>query len=239
MDLRDEKRNRKQWNKIGILCASDTELEPFLQQAQITQETEACMLRVYEGNLEGRQVALLYSGVCKVNAAIAAQLLIHRFQTDAVINAGVAGGIAREAALFDTIVARQCAYHDVAEDILTEFHPWMPSVYFDADPRLLLAAREFAAQSGLSVKFGTIVTGEQFVEKEEKMRIREVFAPLAADMESASAAQVCYVNKIPFLSVRTITDNAESESGQDAFEENCEKASWIASRVVCGILRLL
>ena len=57
-------------------------------------------------------------------------------------------------------------------------------------------------------------------------------------MESAAAAHVCYVNGIPFLSVRTVTDTAEHK-GIENFEQNCEKASEKTAEAVMGILEEL
>ena len=65
--------------KIGILCAGDDELAPFLPQIKEMKITEKAMLKFYEGKLGEADVVTLYSGVCKVNAAIATQILIDSF----------------------------------------------------------------------------------------------------------------------------------------------------------------
>ena len=210
--------------KIGLLCPSDTELAPFLPCIEGRSRSQTAMLEVWEGKLCGFPVAALFSGVCKVNAAVAAQILISHYQSDAVILAGVAGGLDESVRVLDTVIPEQCAYHDVSQDILTEFHPWMPSIWFRADPQLLDAARRAGQKAGFPVKFGSLVTGGQFIADEERKRLREEFSPLAVDMETAAAAHVCYVNQIPFLAVRTITDT-EQEDGQENFELNCEQAS--------------
>ena len=66
--------------------------------------------------------------------------------------------------------------------------------------------------------------GGAFINGEEKQSIAKIFNPLSVDMESAAVAHVCYVNKIPFISVRTITDVADS-CAEELFEQNCLKAS--------------
>lgn len=111
--------------KIGILCAGDDELAPFLPLIKGCCVTEKAMLKFYTGRINGIDVAALFSGVCKVNAAIASQLLIDLFGVDAIINAGTAGGMAPDLDVFDTVISTEACYHDVAPDILTEFHPWM------------------------------------------------------------------------------------------------------------------
>lgn len=218
-------------HRIGIVCAGDTELAPFLMYMKNPNITKKAMLKFYEGTIRRVDVVAVCSGVCKVNAAIAAQLLIEVFHVNMVISAGTAGGIQESVKLFDTVIAEQTAYHDVANDILTDFHPWMPSIYFQTDRELLDAAKEFSLTSRFPIRFGTIVTGESFIEGKERERIRAKFAPLAVDMETASVAHVCYVNRIPFIAFRTITDTA-AHNGLENFESNCERASQISADIV-------
>lgn len=222
--------------KVGILCASDTELAPFLKTMEVRRVTEKTRLKFYEGTIGKIYVIAAYSGVCKVNAAIAAELMIEVFNADAVVNAGVAGGMDPKIKLFDTVVAERLVYHDMAQDILTEFHPWMPSVYFPSDEGLLSAARNYAEAAEYPVFFGTIATGEQFIETKGRERILQAHRPLAVDMESAAVAHVCYVNRVPFLAVRSITDTGE-DSGVETFEENCARASERAAEITIGLLQ--
>ena len=220
---------------IGILCAGDTELAPFLEHMKGQQITEKAMLKFHTGTINHVNVSAVYSGVCKVNAAIAAQLLIDMFHVDLIINAGTAGGMKERVQLFDTVISERVIYHDVADDILTDFHPWLKSNYFLADQELCAIARAYSRTSKHPVLFGTMVTGEQFIEDEKREEINQKFAPLPTDMETAGVAHVCYVNRIPFLAVRTITDTV-THQGIETFDQNCEAASEISAEIVLGIL---
>lgn len=194
------------------------------------------MLKFYEGTINRLDVMIAYSGVCKVNAAVAAQLMIDIFHADMIINAGTAGGGVDESVrLFDTVVAERIVYHDVEDDILTEFHPWLESNHFLPDGRLLAAAKEYSITSKYPVLFGTMATGEQFIEDENRDEINRKFAPLSVDMETAAIAHVCHVNRIPFMAVRTITDTV-THMGVENFGKNCEAASGIAADITLGIL---
>lgn len=223
--------------KIGILCPSDTELAPFLPHLQNGKTDEAAMLTFHEGTLVGLPCVCLYSGVGKGNAALSAQLLIDRFRPDAVICAGVAGALDDSLRCFDIVISEALAYHDMADDILTEFHPWMPSPFFHADESLLSAARASAqAYPAGAVRFGVCVTGEAFIEGGEvRASIQRRFSPLSVDMESAAFAHACYVNRVPFLAVRTVTD-AASEGSAEVFEDHVERASQIAADFVLNML---
>lgn len=226
------------YHKIAIVCAGDDELAPVLPMIETPVITEKAMLRFYEGTLCGMPIVTMYTGVCKVNAAIAAQILIDHFHVDAIINIGTAGGIDPAVQLFDTIISTETAYHDVEPNILTEFHPWLPTVWFPADLALLDAAKRAAQNCSYPIHFGRMVTGEQFITDDHRDEIIAGFAPLSTDMETAAFHHVCYVNKIPFLSVRSITDTAE-HSGTVNFDMNCTSASEISIRITMEILKQL
>lgn len=223
--------------KVGILCAGDREVAPFLPLLAEAHTSQKAMLTIHEGHLAGAEVAALYSGVCKVNAAIAAQILIDTYHCDAIINAGTAGAMDETLAVFDTVVSTETAYHDVAEHILTGFHPWLESAFFPADEGLLAAARR-ASEGQERVFFGRMATGEQFITDEGRAEINARFQPLCVDMESAAVAHVCHVHGVPFIAVRTMTDTP-SHRGTGAFEENCDRASAITADFVCRMLSSL
>ena len=223
--------------RVGIICAGDEEVAPFLPIIDGCRTREKTMLKFYEGQINGVDIVILFSGVCKVNAAIATQILIDTFGVNMIINAGTAGGMTKELDILDTVISTEVAYHDVAPDILTEFHPWMESVYFQADPQLLKLSKQAVSKVNVAGKvyWGRMVTGEAFIADEGRQAINEQFSPLSVDMETASIAHVCYVNNVPFIAIRSITDTA-THSGVGHFEENCPKASAIAKDITVVLL---
>lgn len=234
--LTKERKNMK--HKIGIICATDDEISPVLSHLTKTEMTEKAMLKYYEGQMEGVDVAAVFCGVCKVNAAIAAQILIDSFGCNVMINGGTCGGMDQGLHVFDTVVATETAYWDVAEDILTEYHPFMKSIYFQSDQKLVSLARKAADQSSQKVVFGRMMTGEIFIDQEKRAEINQIHKPLTVDMETGAIAHVCYVNQIPFIAVRTITDT-EEQSGVDTFDQNCSKASALSAEFIREMLKEL
>ena len=223
--------------KVGIICAGDREVAPFLPIIDERKETEKAKLKFNEGKINDVEVVTLFSGVCKVNAAIATQILIDTYGVDVIINAGTAGGMNPELEIFDSVISTEVAYHDVAPNILTEFHPWLENVYFKADQELLTLTRKAVSKIELegNVYWGRMVTGEAFIADEGRQKINEQYNPLTVDMETASIAHVCYVNSIPFISIRCVTDTA-THSGTGHFEENCQHASSIAKDITVALL---
>lgn len=228
----------KMSKKVGIICAVDLELAPFISHMENVKVTRESMLDLYEGEISGVPVAAVRCGVCKVNAAIAAQTLIRECGADIVINAGTAGGMDKRLSLFDTVISTETVYHDVEAHFLMEYHPRMDSVYFKADSELLRLSEIAVSKAGCadSTFFGRMATGEAFIDDDGRGEINDKYSPLTVDMESAAIAHVCYVNLVPFISIRSITDTAD-HSGVGTFEENCEKASVIAKDVTVALLR--
>jgi len=223
--------------KIGIICAGDREFEPFIKHIENDIVSEQAMLKIHQGTINGLDIVALYSGVCKVNAAIATQVLIGSFGAEIIINAGTAGGMDERLEIFDVVISTEAAYHDVFPTILTEFHPWLDTEYFKADQKLVelskIVVRKMKTLN--NVVWGRIVTGEKFIAEDGRKEINEKYSPLIVDMETASIAHVCHVNKVPFISIRCITDTAK-HSGNNNFEKNCGKASEISRDITLVLL---
>jgi adenosylhomocysteine nucleosidase len=175
--------------RIGVIVAMDKELRQL--QSLFTSD----------------DIIIQKSGIGKVNAAIQAVEMIHQFKPDVIISSGCAGGNGNDINIQDIVVSSKLAYHDVycgtAIDNTTVYGQvqGLP-LFYEADPKLLDKAVKTGAKPGL------IVTGDWFVDSKDKMReIIDHFPDAkAVDMESAAIAQACYVNKVPFISFRVISD---------------------------------
>lgn len=226
--------------RVGILCASDEELAPFLPMLKDRQERRTAKLTVHLGTLAGVETAALFSGVCKVNAAIGTQILLDTFQAEVLLLSGTAGGIDPELEILDTVLSTEAVYHDVAGAILTGFHPWLERPVFPADANLLALSR--AAVDRIRppgrVFWGRMATGEAFVDGQRRQRLQERLHPLCADMETAAAAHVCHAFGVPYLAIRTITDTAR-HGGEETFEKNVPAASALAASLTAAVVQAL
>ena len=179
--------------KVGIIVAMDKELRQLKQL------------------FEGIDVMVQKCGIGKVNAALGAQRMISEFHPDVIISSGCAGGNGDDINVQDVIVSSELSYHDVycgtAIDNSTKYGQvqGMPSS-FEPSPWLLQKA--LSLNCGVKVHAGLIVTGDWFVDSREKMCeiIGHFPKAKAVDMESCAIAQTCYINKIPFISFRVISD---------------------------------
>jgi len=189
------RQNTKQM-KIGIIVAMDKEL------------------RQLQSLFDSDNVRVEKCGIGKVNAALGAQRMINEFHPDCIISSGCAGGNGDDINVQDVIVSSELCYHDVycgtAIDNTTVYGQvqGLPARY-QADAMLLRKSEELRVKSEKIVFHkGLIVTGDWFVDSKEKMR--EILGHFpeakAVDMESCAIAQTCYINKVPFISFRIISD---------------------------------
>lgn len=220
---------------IGIICATQSEVAPFLERIENISVEKKALFEFSRGTLNGVEAVVVCCGICKTNSAMVAQIMIDLFDVRAVINAGTAGGMDPCVDLFDIVVATQFEHHDVdAEMMLVDSFPFYPSGVFEADAELVKAAERVEAVYEGAVRYGKTVSGEQFITDEQRDDIVARCASLSVDMEGSSMAQVCFANGMPFIGVRGITDNA-AHDGFGSYEVNRDRAS----QEVCDFVSLL
>jgi adenosylhomocysteine nucleosidase len=164
------------------------------------------------GRLGNNDIILWQCGIGKVNAAVGTMRLIQQHHPDAILSTGLAGGIDPQMQIMDVLAATQCVYHDVdcggiGDGCSIGQVQGLPARY-DADQRLLDHALTVPRAEGERLMTGLICTGDQFItDRERQNTIKRNFVDgLACDMESAAIAQTCYLEKVPFLSLRVISD---------------------------------
>ena len=170
-------------------------------------------LRQLQQVFKNSDVLVQKCGIGKVNAALGAQRMINEFHPDCIISSGCAGGNGDDVNVQDVVVSSELCYHDVycgtAIDNTTIYGQvqGLPARY-QADPHLLQKSNEIALHTNIKIHPGLIVTGDWFVDSKDKMReiIGHFPDAKAVDMESCAIAQTCYINKVPFISFRVISD---------------------------------
>ena len=197
---------------IGIIGAMDIEIEHINAVMEEKEEFTVSGALYTRGRLDGKDVVTAVCGIGKVFAAMCAQTMIVKFGADTVINTGVAGGLTDKTDILDTVVATALVQHD------------MDTTYF-GDPKGMISGInvvEFPCDKALAEKItanvegncirGIVASGDCFIaDNDKKKEISETFNAVACEMEGAAIAQVCYVNKIPFCVLRTISDGANGE----------------------------
>lgn len=211
---------------LGIIGAMDEEVAKLKEQMTDVTVTNRASMDFYRGNLNGREAVVVRSGIGKVNAAVCAQILIGEFGADAVINTGIAGSLDASIDIGDVVLSADVVHHDMDA---TGFGyepgqvPRMDVLGFEADSRLRILAKECCEKVNpdIHVHIGRVASGDQFISnKEVKQGIIDKFHASCTEMEGVAIAQTAYLNQVPFLVIRAISDKADDSATMDypAFE---------------------
>lgn len=208
-------------NIIGIIGAMEEEVELLKEKMTDTVIIEKAGMKFVKGTLKGQTAVVVRSGIGKVNAGICTQILADEFQVGAVINTGIAGSLKAEINIGDIVLSTDTMQHDVDA---REFGyplgqiPRMETLAFLADENLRKLAKEVCEEVNPDIQVfeGRVASGDQFVaDKETKEKIIENTQAYCTEMEGAAIGQAAYLNKIPYLVIRAISDKADDSAHVD------------------------
>ncbi len=213
--------------KIGIIGAMDEEVRILKDDMQEVNIQNIASMEFYEGKLQGKEAVIVRCGIGKVNAAVCTQILADIYHVDAVINTGVAGSLRNEIDIADIVLSTDTLQHDMDATGFGYPHgviPRMESSIFQADRELLAIAKSVCEEviPEVGVHTGRIVSGDQFIsDSGRKAWLVDMFQGYCTEMEGAAIAHTAYLNQIPFLIIRAISDKADhsAEMSYAEFEE--------------------
>ena len=224
-------------NTIFIVGAMPSELVDIRKTLGEAEIKHISGFDYHISSYRGKTIVNACSGIAKVNAALCAQIAIDNFKPDCVINAGIAGGMNSAVRVCDVVISTEVLPHDLDPHFLKDYPPYCG--VFPADEKLIEAAEKSCAEFSVNSFRGRIVSGEAFITSSEvKSDIQSRFSPYAVDMESAAVGHCCYLNSIPFASVRCISDNADDE-GAMSFDEFEKIAAKRVAEIVLRMTELL
>ena len=206
---------------IGIIGAMEEEVAALKAEMEIEEMLEKASMTFAKGNLCGKDVVVVRSGIGKVNAGICAQILVDKFDVDALINTGIAGSLNAKIDIGDVVVSKEALHHDMDA---TEFGdpigqvPRMDTLAFPADERLigLAKAANEKVNPDIHTFTGRVASGDQFIAAGDvKDKIAESFHPLCVEMEGAAIAHAAYLNKVSYVIIRAISDKADNSAHVD------------------------
>lgn len=199
-------------NIIGIIAAMQEEFEQIKKIMNSTKKKIIKDITFLEGMIGNRQIILVLCGVGKVNAARTTQILIDYFNIDTIINIGSSGALNPELNIGDIVIADKLIQHDFDITAFGHNKGYITGVgeYIYSDKKMVKDISNIInniSQKKYKVKIGTIATGDIFcTDIEMKNKIYKKFNAQCVEMEGAAIAQVSYLNKIPFIVIRSISD---------------------------------
>ena len=212
--------------KIGIIGAMDLEVDQLKKEMSTLSIVTKAGMDFHEGTLNGTPAVVVRCGIGKVNAALCVQILADLFQVTHIINTGVAGSLNAGLGIGDILISKDALYHDMDVTVFGYRPGEVPQMgfrEFTADPLLARLAKTACERvtPDINAVLGRVVSGDQFISsKEVKERLITEFQGDCAEMEGASIAHGAYLNQIPFVIIRAISDKADDSAEMDypAFE---------------------
>ncbi len=222
-------------NVIGIIGAMPSELADIRNTLKDSAVVKHAGYDFYINTFDGKVIVNACCGIAKVNASVCAQAMIDKFGVDAIINTGVAGGMDTAVKVCDIVVSNEVMPHDLELRFLENYPPY--NSVFKADEKLIKLACDICDEKNYNRHIGRIVSGEAFISSSEvKNAICERLSPLAVDMETSAIGHCAYMNNVPFVSIRCISDNADDE-GEMSFDEFEKIAAKRVAEIVLEIVK--
>lgn len=193
--------------RIGIIAAMRPEMDNILSNMEDVNTTRYLGIDFNQGTINNIEIVLVESGMGKVNAAIAATLLISEFDCDLILNTGIAGGL-KGSKTKDVVVATGAMYNDMDARIFGYEYgqvPQMPKV-FNVNPNCLVLVKQTLNKLNINFKEGLILSGDKFVSSYDTISECKDLGALAVEMEGAAVAHVATKCGRDFIIIRYISD---------------------------------
>ncbi|WEK52887.1 MAG: 5'-methylthioadenosine/adenosylhomocysteine nucleosidase [Candidatus Cohnella colombiensis] len=202
---------------IGIIGAMKEEIQLILEQLKEVATEKHAGITYYFGTYQNKQIVLTQSGVGKVNAAVCTQILIDRYAVSKIVFTGVAGALDPRLNIGDIVISSSSVQHDMDVRALgfpRGTIPFQEVSEFVSDGQLIT----LAVEAGQSVYpdhciVGKVLSGDQFIADRSIVKmLYEEFEGACTEMEGAAVAQVCYMNDIPHVIIRSMSDKADGSA---------------------------
>lgn len=228
--------------RLGIIGAMDEEIEILKNHMDIEETIDIASMSFYKGKLENKEVIIVRSGIGKVNAAICTQILASNFKVTHIINTGVAGAVHEDLNVGDIVISSDVIEHDFDATgfgyKLGEI-PRMDTYIFKADQRLVDIVYDASKNETEKHKtmIGRILSGDVFVAcPDTKNHLWQNFEGFCTEMEGASIGHTSYLNNIPFVIIRAISDKADGTAHTN-FNEFVLEAARNSSNIVMNVIK--
>ena len=228
--------------KIGIIAAMQEEMQAIKKNMKNVKEISYQDLTFYEGKIGSSVCILVKCGVGKVNAARTTQILIDKYELEYVVNVGSAGSINEGIQYGDIVIGKYVVQHDFDITAFGHEKGYISNIgiKIESDKKLIKKC-EYAIKQCMTndykIAIGTIATGDIFCTSiKMKDKIRQKFNADCVEMEGAAIAQVCFLDKIPFVIIRSISDSPNEKNHME-FNEYLEMASERCASFIQALLQ--
>ncbi|MDR3241360.1 MAG: 5'-methylthioadenosine/adenosylhomocysteine nucleosidase [Lactobacillaceae bacterium] len=226
--------------RYGIINAEQTEMNALIA-AMENEKVSKIAGKVFHHGLIGKMdVVVVNGGIGKVAAALTTTLLATNFAIDRIINSGSAGALSDDLQVGDVVIATELAYSDVDAQVFGYAYGQVPQqpATFPTDAELSTGLAETYQAGSAKVVRGLIVSGDTFIDSDDKKAAIKAHFPAvqSGEMEGAAVAQIAHHFDIPFTVVRAISDSANGDAGM-SYDEFVIQAGKQSAQVLIDFFK--
>lgn len=225
---------------IGIIAAMDNEVKTIKNSFKTYEKEVIAGVKIYKAQVNDNTCILVRGGIGKANIAHATSLVLNKYKPNLIINTGIAGGL-DPLKPGDLLIASQLTYSDVdATGFGYEIGqvPGMPK-YYIADDNYLNKIKFILKDLDINYKSGSILSGDSFVTNRSMLKFIPSEEYVGIDMEGASVAQICYLYKTAFVSLRFISDSIDSPNQELEYQVFENDAAETSASICLNVLNRL
>ena len=235
-------------DKIGIVVAMEEEKDAVKELMKDVELEESYELDFYKGKINNKKCILVQSGVGKVNAARTTQILIDKYKVNRIVNIGAAASINPMLNIGDVLIGKHVVQHDFDITAFGHSRGYITGIgdkvkcdeeFLQKMEKKIKEENKFNREENepkeYKKKIGIVATGDVFC-SEISMRdeISAAFHADAVDMECGAIGQVCYLDNVPFIVIRGISDTPDGKNA-GTFDKNLKLAAKRAVDVLKDI----
>ncbi len=223
--------------KIGIVIAVSRELKSFLESEYVVETVEVDYRTVYKTKVNNNEIYAIQSGCGEIDASIASQYLITKYNVEVILNYGVAGALIRDIEVSDLFVVRGAINHDLdttaIDDVLPHQYCDLDTVEIPLDKEMMALAKSIKPD----LKECLVASGDRFIEDVNDKKYLASLGCAICDMEIAGISRTCLLNNVKCLSIKCISDTYDGDGSM--FDENIKNSSNKAFNLLNKIIQTL
>lgn len=232
---------------LGIVGAQVEEVREIKELMRINDTKIINGMTIYHGYLDDKEVALIQGGIGKVGVTISVSTLLNTYPINYLINVGTCAGYNdSKVKPYDIVIGNEFAYYDVDVTAFNYVYGQMAGCpkTFKSDVKISQIIFDLGKSMNYPMVMGDMLCGDNFVTNQIDLldKITNKFNDknvISVDMESTAVAQCCYMYKIPFIVLRTISDILNAECQKDSYETVLKVSSKKIARLLQKLMKFI
>lgn len=223
--------------RIGMVVAMRKEILPFIENSGVEVFNESVgKYQISYFNYLDKEIYIVESGVGEIYAAGATQLLISKYNVEAIINFGVCGLLNDKLNLLETVLVEGVVHYDFdlskIDNLPVGQYPNMDRVITCKNSLM-----DVVTSINPSIQKVICASADKFVvDSDVKNNLYEEYNASICEMESAGVVLTCLNNNIPFLVIKAVSDG---KGGAEDYNRMVKSASKSYIDLVYKVLEVI